>query len=293
MIVRASAWRAASARRAGSRVIAARSPIDSRMVPRSRIETPSRSRCWSTRWTSPTPSLLGDDLLDGGGVLLLERVEQLARLLAREQLVGVAADRLGEVGDDHRLGVDDRVAERLGLGARAVLDPDRGQAEGGLDGRDAGERRASASPGSIASRWPGMIRPRATSAPRTLMAYSCELERRRRRGCAPARSPCRARRRSGGGRRRRAASRSPPALWSTSGTRPKPIVELERVDRRARRRRRRPAAGAGRRASACAASPRRVAAALAPSARGRAGRDAADDEERDLRQARDEPHQRR
>ena len=33
--------------------------------------------------------LVGDDLLDGRGVLLLERVEQLLRLLAGEQLVGV------------------------------------------------------------------------------------------------------------------------------------------------------------------------------------------------------------
>ena len=48
--------------------------------------------------------LVGDDLLDRGGVGLLQPVEQLARLLAGEQLGGVAADRLGQVGDDDRSG---------------------------------------------------------------------------------------------------------------------------------------------------------------------------------------------
>ena len=43
---------------------------------------------------------VGHDLLDDGGVGLLELVEQLARLLAGEQLGGVRADRLGQVRDD-------------------------------------------------------------------------------------------------------------------------------------------------------------------------------------------------
>ena len=85
-----------------------------------------------------------------------------------------------------RLGVDDRVAERLGLGARAVLDPDGGQAEGGLGGRDAGEAWPTASPGFIASRWPGTI-----AAARDLGAAHLERRTRatrapRRRGCGPA-----------------------------------------------------------------------------------------------------------
>ena len=92
--------------------------------------------------------LVRDDVVDGGRVLLLERVEQLLRLLAREQLVGVAADRLGQVRDDDRLGVDDGVAERLGLGARGVVDPHGGQAERGLGRRDAGEARAPRRRGS-------------------------------------------------------------------------------------------------------------------------------------------------
>ena len=51
----------------------------------------------------------------------------------------MGADRLGEVGDDDRLGVDDGPAERLGLGAPGLGDPHGGQAEGRLGGRDAGE----------------------------------------------------------------------------------------------------------------------------------------------------------
>ena len=63
----------------------------------------------------------------------------MARLLAREQLGGVRADHLGEVGDDDRLGVDDGPAQRLGLGAAGLRDPDGREAEGGLGGRDARE----------------------------------------------------------------------------------------------------------------------------------------------------------
>ena len=70
--------RRASARRSGVRGPGARtrraardrcvrralSPIVSMIVPRSRIETPSRSSVLSTRCTSPTRELVGDDLLD-------------------------------------------------------------------------------------------------------------------------------------------------------------------------------------------------------------------------------------
>jgi hypothetical protein len=38
--------------------------------------------------------------------------------------------------DDDGLRVDDRVAERLGLGARALLDPDGGETERRLDCRE-------------------------------------------------------------------------------------------------------------------------------------------------------------
>ncbi len=78
MIVRASAWRAYSARIGRVAGEAARSPIASRIVPRSRIETPSRSSVLEHALHLADAELVGDDLLDGGRVLLLERVEQLA-----------------------------------------------------------------------------------------------------------------------------------------------------------------------------------------------------------------------
>ena len=137
-------------------------------------ETPSRSSVLEHALHLADAELVRDDLLDGGRVALLERVEQLARLLAREQLVGVAADRLGEVRDDDGLGVDDRVAERLGLGAGALVDPDRGQAERGLDRSGCRRGRAARRRGPSRGGGRGRSRPRATSAPRTLIAYSCE-----------------------------------------------------------------------------------------------------------------------
>ena len=53
------------------------------------------------------------------------------------QLAGVGADHLGEVRDDHRLGVHDGVAERLGLGAVGAVHPERGQPVSRLGGGDA------------------------------------------------------------------------------------------------------------------------------------------------------------
>jgi hypothetical protein len=51
----------------------------------------------------------------------------------------MAADGLGQVGHDHRLAVDHRVAERLRLRLGRVLDPDRRQAEGRLRGWDSSQ----------------------------------------------------------------------------------------------------------------------------------------------------------
>ena len=69
----------------------------------------------------------------------MSAVEQQLGVLAREQLVGVLADRLRQVRDDHRGGIDDRVARCLGAFAGRGGDPEGRQAEGGLDGRDAVE----------------------------------------------------------------------------------------------------------------------------------------------------------
>ena len=255
MIVRASAWRAYSARSAGSRVSAARSPIASRIVPRSRIETPSRSSVLEHPLDLADPELVGHDLLDGGGVLLLERVEQLLRLLAREQLVGVAADRLGQVGDDRptRRRRPCSRAPRPRRGRRPRSRPRAGRRRA----RRWGCRRcrATASPGFIARRWPGTMRARATSLPRTLRAYSCEssvTSSWMRTGAITMPSSAAIWRRTTPTR----ASSVPPACWSTSGTRPKPIVSSsgsigERLERGV--------AGAARRSGARPPPPRRRA----------------------------------
>ena len=137
-----------------------------------------------------------------------------------------------------------------------------------------------------------MMPPRATSVPRTRMTYSCESR------------PTSSRMRTGGMTmpsseaiwRRIVPTRCssvPPAFWSTIGTRPKPI-----------------ASSSGSSASASSAASRGAAAGSSPAAarRGRRGRgrgvaalfgclaqrpadgeeQAADDQERDLRQRRDE-----
>ena len=80
-----------------------------------------------------------------------------------------------------------------------------------------------ASPGSIASRCPGMIRPRVTSEPRTLTTYSCDSmpssSWMRTGGITIPRSPAIWRRIMLTRR-----SSEPPEPPSTSGTRPKPIA---------------------------------------------------------------------
>ena len=122
-----------------SRVRRALSPIASTIAPRSRIETPSRSSACSTRWISPSDSTSGTTSSTTAALTSLSWSSSWRVSWRVSSSDGVRADRLGEVGDDDRLGVDDRVAERLGLGAAALGDPDGGQAEGRLGGRDAGE----------------------------------------------------------------------------------------------------------------------------------------------------------
>ena len=89
-IERPSAWRAYSASSAGSRVSRALSPTASTIAPRSRIDTPSRQQRLEHPLQLAERELVGHDLLHDGGVALLELVEQVLGLLAREQLGGVA-----------------------------------------------------------------------------------------------------------------------------------------------------------------------------------------------------------
>ena len=186
MIERPSAWRAASASCAGSRVsidaVADRLENGAEVADRDALAQQQLQRALDLA----DRELVGDDLVHRRGVPLLQLVEELARLLTREQLVRVAANRLGQMRDDHRLAVDDRVPERLGLRLRALVDPHRGQSERGLDGRDARE---------TLDRVAGVHRERVArqqAAARNLGAAHLQdvfvrLERTPRRGCAPAR----------------------------------------------------------------------------------------------------------
>ena len=128
---------------------------------------------------------VGHDLLDDSGVGFLEPVEQRANILSREQIGHVAADRLGEVRDDDRLGVDHRVAEGLGLGAGGVGDPHRRQPVGGLGGRDAGELadRVARVEGELVA---GHDRAAGDLVAAHLHHVLVRAQRRRRRGCARA-----------------------------------------------------------------------------------------------------------
>ena len=89
MIVRPSAWRAASAsmRRVAreQRAVADRLEDRAEVADRDALAQQVLQRALHLA----DPELVRDDLVDRGRVRLLERVEQLARLLAREQLVGV------------------------------------------------------------------------------------------------------------------------------------------------------------------------------------------------------------
>ena len=155
----------------------------------------------------------------------------------------MVADRLGEVGDDDRLGVDHRVAERLGLRARRFGDPHGGQPERGLDGRDAVE---------LADRVAGIERELVAGqdlAARDLGAAHLQdvlvrRERPPRRGCARTGSRCRARRRSGGAPRstrlqQRAAGRGVDEVHEAEADRELERVDLQRVARLVAGRRRR------------------------------------------------------
>ena len=89
----------------------------------------------------PERQLLRHQLLDDLRMALGERLEQPLHLLASEQLVGVAADQLGQVRDHHRRRVDDRVAGELRLLAVARRHPERVEPESRLLGRHAAEAR--------------------------------------------------------------------------------------------------------------------------------------------------------
>ena len=246
MIARASAWRAYSARMAGSRVSSARSPIASRIVPRSRIETLSRSRCCSTRCTSPTPSLSGTTSSTAAAFCSLSASSSL---LASPG--GSAARRRG--GGSSRSGASRSPTRRRRPCSRAPR-PRRGALSsihtagrpnaGSVVGIPA--RPGMASPGSIARRWPGMTRAAGDLDAAHLDRRTRASRARRRRGCARGRSRCPSseaiwRRTTPTRREQRAARLGVDERHEAEADR-----ELERVDLRAPRPRRRRAARRGR-----------------------------------------------
>ena len=194
-----------------------------------------------------------------------------------------------------RLGVDDGVAERLGLGARGVGDPHRGQAEGRLGGRDAGELAdgvARVHRELVAGHDARRGRPRCRAP---CMTYSCEssadvvVDAHRRDDHAELGGDLAA----DDADARAAASRR--ALLVDERDEAEADRELERVDRQRLERRRRAARRRG--PAARGRLARRGAPALGASrwpciARPSSEEEAADDEERDLRQARDEARRR-
>ena len=78
------------------------------------------------------------------GVRLLQRIEHLAHALAGEQIGGVLAHRLHEMGGEHRLRFHHAVAAGLGLETALRGDPDRRYAEAGVGGVDPLERNGAA-----------------------------------------------------------------------------------------------------------------------------------------------------
>ena len=149
---------------AGSFVRRPRSPSVSRIVTRSRIETPSPSSSWSTRCTSPTRADVGHELVDDGREALLAG-GRAACACPGGEISSEACWRigLGEVRDDDRRRGRRRCSRppRPARGRAAAIhsagSPNAGSTVGspGSDG--------SASPGFIASRQPAASWPRATS----------------------------------------------------------------------------------------------------------------------------------
>ena len=102
------------------------------MVSRSRTLTRSRSRFWSTRWTSPAQEQPGDDLVDQGGRGGADPFEEAAELFASHQLIGMLKYDLAEMCCDDGGGLEDLAARELGDLSALGVDPDGGPAGHGV-----------------------------------------------------------------------------------------------------------------------------------------------------------------
>ena len=106
---------AASTRITGFLLVAAVSTIVSRMVPRSRIETCSRSNCCSTFCTSPSVISLGNQLIDQLRMRVRKPINQPLGFVARQQVMRIMLDQLGEMRREHRGMIDNRISSGDGL----------------------------------------------------------------------------------------------------------------------------------------------------------------------------------
>ncbi len=131
-MVRASAWRTYSVSKSGSLVKAPKSPIVSRTVIRSRIETRSRKRFCRTFWTSPSEKTLGTTSSTSFGCVSATWSSKRFGLLPAQQLKRVRFDDFGQMRRDHGRWINHRVPGHLCLILVLWLDPNCRQSESRL-----------------------------------------------------------------------------------------------------------------------------------------------------------------
>ena len=167
MIARPGACRAYSVSRPGHGSVRALSPTASTIAPRS---PPGRLRREPLQHALDLPERehLGTTSVTTASLVVLELVEQLAHVLAAEQLGGmlrIVSVRWVTISDS----TSTTVYPSPSASRAPSCDPDRWVARRRVRSSGSPGGLPAASPGSSASRWPAMIRPRATSEPRTLI----------------------------------------------------------------------------------------------------------------------------
>ena len=164
---RPSAWRAASTSTTGCLLTAATSTSVSRIVPRSRIETCSRSSCCNTFCTSPRVISLGTSSSSSFGWRLAQAVQQALGLVPGEQLVRVLPDEFGQMGRQApRFDRRPRIRPRWRCSCAPEQHPLGGNAEGRLARLLAGKPRRRGVGADRQHASPPCISQRAISTPR-------------------------------------------------------------------------------------------------------------------------------
>ena len=134
---------------------------------------PSRSSRCSTRCSAPSEQLGRHHVLDQRRMRLLEPVEQLAHVLAAQQLGGVLADRLHQVGGEHGLAARPRCSRRPRRAPRwSGAIHTAGMPKLGSVVCDAVDRRGAAAWCRARAAGAASPRRRPPATPRSLIAYS-------------------------------------------------------------------------------------------------------------------------